>query len=250
MEINSSEIKYKRADYLDGPTITVNKSEVYALVYKNGTHEIINATSSTNEKPEAVINTSKPVANEHEAVITQPVVNEQKEVVNTATYTNQPYQNQPLYNPNYRYRSPGLAWLFSFLTPGVGQFYNGDVGKGIGFLVASLTGSVLVNIGMNTLNTQYDSYGNASYNGEDVDVGMVLAGVAVYIASWTWSQIDAPVSAGKKNRQNRNNTGLSWELGNGDAYLSVEPDFKIMTIHVNQSATLTPTYGMGVKIKF
>jgi TM2 domain-containing membrane protein YozV len=232
MEINSAEIKYKRADYLDGPTITVNNSEVYALVYKNGTHEIINAP--------------KPAGNEQKTVInTQSAVNEQKEVQNIESSATNPYQNQPIQDSNYRYRSPSLAWLFSFLTPGVGQFYNGDVGKGVAFLVTCLTGSVLVNVGMNI---QYDSYGNTSYG--DTDAGMLLAGVAVYLASWTWSQIDAPVSANKKNSQNRSNAGLSWELGNGNAYLSVEPDFKITPVHVNQSATLTPTYGMGVKIKF
>lgn len=66
------------------------------------------------------------------------------------------YQNVPLnppYNPpppSYQYqiqvnpyvqpvyakrKEPGIALLLSFLLPGLGQIYNGDVGKGIGFMI-------------------------------------------------------------------------------------------------------------------
>lgn len=39
--------------------------------------------------------------------------------------------------PQYLYKSPGEAALFSFLVPGVGQMYNGQVGKGVGLLLLS-----------------------------------------------------------------------------------------------------------------
>jgi len=60
----------------------------------------------------------------------------------------QAYQRQPA--PIYQYqvqvnpyvstqiyvkrKEPGIALLLSFLLPGLGQFYNGDVGKGIAFM--------------------------------------------------------------------------------------------------------------------
>lgn len=51
LEITSSEIKYKRYDNLDGPTITIAKSEVLLIKYENGTKEVFqnqaNGNSST-----------------------------------------------------------------------------------------------------------------------------------------------------------------------------------------------------------
>jgi len=56
-EMTSSEIKYKRFDNLDGPTVVVAKTEVFAINYENGTREVINtvaedskSTSSFNER--------------------------------------------------------------------------------------------------------------------------------------------------------------------------------------------------------
>jgi len=45
-EISSSEIKYKRFDNLEGPTVVVAKSEVFAINYENGTREVINAMTA------------------------------------------------------------------------------------------------------------------------------------------------------------------------------------------------------------
>jgi len=42
IEISLSEIRYKRFDYLDGPTIVVPKDNVLSIRYENSTTEIIN----------------------------------------------------------------------------------------------------------------------------------------------------------------------------------------------------------------
>ncbi len=47
IEINDKEIKYKRCDNLDGPLITVNKSDVFMIKYANGTKEVFKDTPST-----------------------------------------------------------------------------------------------------------------------------------------------------------------------------------------------------------
>ena len=44
LEINPTEIKYKLFNYEDGPIITVLKSEVALIIYKNGMHEVITAS--------------------------------------------------------------------------------------------------------------------------------------------------------------------------------------------------------------
>jgi len=41
LEISPTEIKYKKCDYIDGPTISVLKSDVFMLKYANGTKEVI-----------------------------------------------------------------------------------------------------------------------------------------------------------------------------------------------------------------
>jgi len=43
MEISPSEIRYKRFDHLDGPTIVIPSANVLSIRYKNGNYEIINA---------------------------------------------------------------------------------------------------------------------------------------------------------------------------------------------------------------
>lgn len=47
LEINPTEIKYKLFNYEDGPIITVLKSEVVLIIYKNGMHEVITASLET-----------------------------------------------------------------------------------------------------------------------------------------------------------------------------------------------------------
>ncbi|MDR0473778.1 MAG: hypothetical protein LBH43_08950, partial [Treponema sp.] len=43
IEISHSEIRYKRFDHLEGPTIVVLKADVLSIRYENGTSEIISA---------------------------------------------------------------------------------------------------------------------------------------------------------------------------------------------------------------
>jgi TM2 domain-containing membrane protein YozV len=40
-------------------------------------------------------------------------------------------------------RSPGIALLLSFFIPGAGQLYNGEIGKGVAFIVANALAFVL-----------------------------------------------------------------------------------------------------------
>lgn len=56
LEINDSTVKYKKYDYQDGPTFTIQKSEIISIVYQNGTSDVFqkdeqqtkNASSSSN----------------------------------------------------------------------------------------------------------------------------------------------------------------------------------------------------------
>ncbi len=50
-EVTPTEIKYKRADHLDGPTFIIPKSEVFMIRYENGTNDIFYAENPEPETP-------------------------------------------------------------------------------------------------------------------------------------------------------------------------------------------------------
>lgn len=65
-------------------------------------------------------------------------------------------------------KSAGLAVFLSFLLAGLGQFYAGQIGKGIMFIIFDLIVGAL----------------NASI------VGLIF-GIPLYFVIWIWSMVDA-----------------------------------------------------------
>lgn len=59
LEVQKNEIKYKKFEFLDGPTYTMSKSEIYMIVYKNGQKELFE-----DEKPVANTNEIKSNSNQ------------------------------------------------------------------------------------------------------------------------------------------------------------------------------------------
>jgi hypothetical protein len=54
IEISPTEIRYKRSDNLEGPTIIIPADRVLSIKYKNGAQEIINADTNTGQKNKPV----------------------------------------------------------------------------------------------------------------------------------------------------------------------------------------------------
>ena len=52
IEITLTEIKYKKCDNPNGPTISINKKDVFIIKYSNGTKDIINSVSSNKSEQE------------------------------------------------------------------------------------------------------------------------------------------------------------------------------------------------------
>lgn len=94
------------------------------------------------------------------------------------------------------FKSPFLAGFLSFLIPGVGQFYNGDIGKGFGFLLGVLIPPLLA----------YATYSE----------GLLYVSMVTVPALWIWSICDAAISANKYNWQ------YGWHVGN-NKYLNLQP---------------------------
>ncbi|MBP7809169.1 MAG: hypothetical protein KA163_07750 [Bacteroidia bacterium] len=51
VEINESQIKYKRFDYLEGPTIVVSKASVFYIKYENGKKEVFEKANEKKSEP-------------------------------------------------------------------------------------------------------------------------------------------------------------------------------------------------------
>ncbi len=58
LEIGQSEIKYKKCDNQNGPTISIRKSEVFSIKYPNGSKDIITTANNSSISTDNLINPS------------------------------------------------------------------------------------------------------------------------------------------------------------------------------------------------
>lgn len=85
-----------------------------------------------------------------------------------------PYAAPYAMAPYARRKDAGVATLLSFFLPGAGQLYNGQVGKGLGFLLVS----IFVNFPLMF-----------------IGIGFITG-----LVTWIWAMIDAHSSAERINR--------------------------------------------------
>jgi hypothetical protein len=102
------------------------------------------------------------------------------------------------------YKSPAVAFVLSWLIPGAGQMYNGQTGKGILQLIASVGGYALFIIEHPRTEEvwvyHYESYYYGAW--EDQDKGsaaIAYPALAVGLGFHIWSMIDAPTTASRMN---------------------------------------------------
>jgi TM2 domain-containing membrane protein YozV len=139
-------------------------------------------------------------------------------------------------NPSLKYqtkRQPGLAFLWSFLLPGGGQYYNKQYGKG-----AVMTGIYVGSI-IGLLTTDQYSYDDYYYKDESTNTTYTIFTITL-LANSLWSMIDAPISAGNINRKHQ--LGLNYNLGK-KTNLSVRPDYSICS-----KGLARPTGVLGAKL--
>ena len=91
---------------------------------------------------------------------------------------------------------PALAALLSALLPGLGQFYNRQWGKGMGFLVGLLVlGSAL------TSAVDLEQLQQAATSGNPVDnIGQLAILMLLLLVLAVWSVVDAARTAKKSRR--------------------------------------------------
>jgi hypothetical protein len=195
-EITTTEVVYKRHDNLEGPVYRVERGKVFIIQFENGTTEVVSPLN-LNQVP----GTS---------------YNGRRQLVGSA------------------YRSPGLAWLFSFIVPGGGQYYNRQYGKGAAMSALWLGG--IITAATSTGHYRNDSGGSVcytDYNGNyicnndryyrRVDTQRTIGMVTLY-GSWIWSMIDAPIIAARTNRRNAKGLTSLLDFNVGDkAQLRLHP---------------------------
>ncbi len=191
VEISPTELKYKRADHLEGPTYTVYRNEVFMVQYENGSSEVISSIDFTAPTPRL----------RNSTISTR---GDRKLIGST-------------------YKSPGLSFLFSFLMPGGGQYYNKDFGKG-----GAMTGLWLAGI-TTAATAPYDYYGDDFYDdgiyySEYNPNPQRIIGNTVWFGTWLWSIIDAPIRSAAINRKNAANATGLLEFQKQDKWvMKVEP---------------------------
>lgn len=118
-------------------------------------------------------------------------------------------------------KSGSTALLYSLLLPGGGQFYNGDVGKGLIQAGATALGLLLFAINFPSEEFVRDEYYWASYGywTESGNEALCYGGLALALAARVWSIIDAPQGA---KRFNQRHGLVSLPVDNDRMYVSLD----------------------------
>jgi TM2 domain-containing membrane protein YozV/ribosomal protein L32 len=101
--------------------------------------------------------------------------------VQTTQTFQQPVAQQPVYTQqpaaaSMQKKSAGVAVILSFFLPGLGQIYNGQIGKGIGMIILSvifwLLSSILIGIPFYIILWIYGMY-NAYSTANKINAGAI-----------------------------------------------------------------------------
>ena len=184
LEVNQTEIKYKKFDNIDGPTFTVSKSEILIVRYENGTNEVF--TQSEN-KPSAYgqLNSGHITP---EGIRPNMPYKYYKDKYDHRFYVSQ-------YNDQY---SPVVGGLCSFFIPGLGQMILGEAGRGLGYLGGVVGSYALMGIGSALV-----------VDGEDIGALFMVAGYLGGLTIHICSIVDGTRVAKKKNMYMRDVRNMS-----------------------------------------
>ena len=104
-----------------------------------------------------------------------------------------------------RYKNPAAAYLLSTI-PGCGQFYNDQIDKGAGFIIASLVEASIFTLSVNNLTGMETVWENGAEVEREVTNGLAVAGAVMsgvaFLVTYIWSAADAVTTANKLNIAN------------------------------------------------
>ena len=115
------------------------------------------------------------------------------------------------------HKHPFVAFVLSAVIPGLGQVYNGELGKGAIQFGGALLG---FRIGVHGIYKDNDQF---------------IAGFLIHLGCWMWSWIDAPLSANRINKQAQ--SAHLFQMDAGRFVVGADPVFRrsgaggALTIH-------------------
>lgn len=235
-EVNIDNVKYKRSDNLNGPTYTINKSEILMIIYGNGMREIFNTGEEPSQpKQDVSQKASAPVAKtvRGDLFISDPSRLEEglkyrhlKDLYDKGDF-------RKLDDSKY---APGMAWI-NLVVPGLAQFIMGEGGLGARYLIWGA-----VNTGLMTAGVYLGRAMNENEEGGNSLVPLIVtgAGAVGYILTTFTSISNASRVAKVKSLYNHdlNAVGLSYDFSI-DATPFVAPVY--MGDHFVAAAGLTLT---------
>lgn len=118
LEVTQTELKYKRFSNPNGPTFSINKSDVLTVHYENGEDETFSNIPQNNVQE----------SNTNEHI---------REDMRYSEYKDNYDYNKYIHQPGDPY-NPGVAGVTSFLIPGLGQCIVDEWGRGTLFFLANL----------------------------------------------------------------------------------------------------------------
>ena len=218
-EVGVDEVRYKRFDNQSGPSYALKKSEIFMIKYENGTRDVFNETAVSASTFNQQIN----------PYYSSSIYSQQELPLLNYTFGNQidPYGDK---------KSAFFAGVLSFFVPGVGQFYNGDIGMGFVFLGANIASNA---IWIGGSKYDRDLKGPSSNIGarNQIAVGLVCA-LVVNISSI----INASKIAKRVN------------MARGYYYFGENTQLKIQPTMIQQNNFVTGnnkyTYGMSFRLNF
>ncbi len=128
LEVGTADVRYRLFDEPEGAIYTVNKSDLLLIRYESGRSEVFNDNSSSYSG--LFYTDREPV----EGIVPGMKYRELKNLYDYRDYT---------WAAVNRY-SPGWCGVASAFIPGLGQMICGEAGRGIAFLLGSLTGEVMM----------------------------------------------------------------------------------------------------------
>lgn len=163
LEVNPTEIKYKRYDNPDGPLYVILKNDVLFVKYENGTNEVFDQESvSSYDSSSAQISTDYGTTGK---VYPGMRYNEYKNLYVPSAY---------IYQPGDRY-VPAVGGVCSWLIPGLGQMICGEVGRGFAYLGGAIGSSVVMSVGIGVFGTSfYYIDGNYNHNQAQAVFGLIM----------------------------------------------------------------------------
>ncbi|MDL2228343.1 hypothetical protein LJC25_04405 [Bacteroidales bacterium OttesenSCG-928-K03] len=193
INIDDTEVRYKKFDYFDGPTYTIPTSDIIMIRYNDGRKDIFLQQAQTNSTFDPY---NAPYTTSQEGIRPNMLYREYKKLYNVNYYTRH-YSDA---------HNPLIIGICSSVVPGLGQMICGELGRGSAYFGGSLGCFALSYTGFIFMFNGIFSYSTSLYNSGII---MLFSGIAGMITIKIFDIVDAVNVAKIKNMYIRDIRNMS-----------------------------------------